>query len=29
MNFDDSWTSYIELAEFDHPPVHMGQIAYW
>ena len=23
MNFDDSWTSYIDLAESDHPRVHI------
>ena len=29
MNFDDSWTSYIDLAEFDHPRVHMERVACW
>ena len=29
MNFDDSWTNYIDLAEFDHPRVHMERVACW
>ena len=29
MNFDKSWTSYIDLAEFDRPRVHMEQVACW
>ena len=29
MTFDDNWTSYIDLAKFDHPPVHMGRVACW
>ena len=29
MNFDDSWTSYIDLAEFDHPRVRMERVACW
>ena len=27
MNFDDDWTSYIDLAGFDHPRVHLEQVA--
>ena len=29
MNFDDSLTSYIDLAESDHPRVHTEQVACW
>ena len=29
MNFDDSWTSYIDLAESDHPRVHMERVTCW
>ena len=29
MNFDDSWTSYIDLAKADHPGVHMERVACW
>ena len=29
INFEDSWTSYIDLAKFDHPRVHMEQVACW
>ena len=29
MIFDDNRTSYIDLAEFDHPRVHMGRVACW
>ena len=29
MNFNDIWTSYIDLAQFDHPPVHVEQVACW
>ena len=27
--FDNSWTIYIELAEFDHPRAHMERVAFW
>ena len=27
MNFDDDWTSYIDLANLHHPPVHMERVA--
>ena len=29
MNFDNSWTSYIDLAELNHPRVHMERVACW
>ena len=29
LNFDDSWTSYIDLAEFDHSRVHTERVACW
>ena len=29
MNFDDSWTRYIDLAESAHPRIHMERVACW
>ena len=29
MSFDDNWISCIDLAEFDHPHVHMERVACW
>ena len=29
MSFEDNWTSCINLAEFDHPQVHMALVACW
>ena len=29
MTCDDNWTSCTNLAEFDHPQVHMEQVACW
>ena len=29
MSFDDNWTGYTHLAKFDHPQVHMEQVACW
>ena len=29
MNFDDSWTSYIDLVGSHHPRVHTGRVACW
>ena len=29
MSFDDNWTSYIDLTEFDHLQVHMERVACW
>ena len=29
MSFDNNWTSCIDLAEFDHPRVHMERSACW
>ena len=29
MNFDNSWTSYMDLAQSDHPRVHTERVACW
>ena len=29
MDFDDKWTSYIDLAKFHDPRVHMERVACW
>ena len=29
MSFDANWTSYMDLAQFDHLRVHMERVACW